>query len=177
VKDDLYFNELAGYVRDDISADPPEPYLLDAEGKEDISKRNPRFEQWCATRKIDFDPCTGKSLGFVVDFGLLSMANDKRAIPLLRLALGASNSAMVLIAVASLARLNDTASIPSIAKACARLSPQSAEEVAIMAGRFDDPAVVGLLNQYVRDPETRENVKKEWLDRRSKTEPSSDRKR
>ena len=102
------------------------------------------------------------------------MSNDERAISVFREALAASNGAMVDVAVAALSRFKDAGSIPLIAKACARLSPQSAEEVAITAGRFDDPAVLDLLQRYVRDPETREKVKKEWLDRRSKTEPLSD---
>lgn len=177
VKDDLYFSELKGYVRDDIAADPPEAYLYDAKGNVDTTKRNPAFEQWCAVRNLEFMPCTGKSGSFVVDFGFLAMSNDQRAIPVFREALGASNGAMVDVAVAALSRFNDTDSIPLIAKACARLSPQTAEEVAMTAGRLNDPAILGLLDRFVRDPETREKAKKQWLDQRSKTEPSPDRRR
>jgi hypothetical protein len=84
---------------------------------------------------------------------------------------------MVDVAVAALSRFNDARSIPLIAKACARLPPQAAEAVAMTAWKFDDPAVVGLFDRYVRDPETRENVKKEWLDRRNKAGSPSDGKR
>jgi hypothetical protein len=167
-KDEVYLNEVLGSARDAIAADPPLAFLTDARGKEDPEKRNPAFEEWCATRSLEWNQCARRMTGYIGAVGLLGDIRDKGAVDVLRQALKASNYLMVLSAVGGLATLNDTGSIPLIAQACARFPELQAGFIAVSATEFDDPGVQILFERFIKDPELREAAKKEWRAKHSK---------
>ena len=86
VRDEIYFEELAGYVREAISADPPpNEYLVDSEGNERPDRgRDPDFGAWCAKRSLDVGSCLSVVLVYAMDLDFMIGAKDPRAVPLFR---------------------------------------------------------------------------------------------
>ena len=163
VSDDAFIEELAKIPRVAIDADPPVAYLNNADGKMDPKAgHNPSFDAWCAKRNLDFAPCLSLFISYTMDIEWLGVATDRRAIPVLRQVLGMSNASMVIVAVIGLARLNDTASLPLIAQSGLRFSPLEAELIVISALDYTDPAVEGLFNRFISNPEKREKVMTDW---------------
>jgi hypothetical protein len=140
VGDDVYFEELAGFARDAIDANPPEAFLEDVNGREDPRKGFTRaFESWCATRNMVLADCWRKLPLLGVNLSYVSVGRDPHAIIILREALKMSNHALVGVAVSGLAKLDDAASVPLIAQACSRFNAVKAEGPAnflIHARRF-----------------------------------------
>ncbi len=169
VRDDIYFDELAGYARATILSDPPaDVFRTDQSGKEDPRLGvSPAFGLWCAERNMNFAACWRKLASLPLNFTLLTAGLDPRAIPVLREALGMSNAVMVGVAVAGLSRLNDGASISLIAQACARFSPERGELCAMSADNYRDPRAEILFDRFVRDPERLAKMKAIWRARAS----------
>ena len=94
--------------------------------------------------------------------GWLVVIRDVRSIPVLRDALGMANSAMVMVAVRGLAAINDSASLPLIARACARFPAVQAEMIAASAVEFADPAVQELFLRFARDEANLGRFKADW---------------
>ena len=114
VRDEAYFDEMAGYVQQAIAADPPGHIgLAGPDGKERLDKGyDPAFEAWCATRSLEPEPCIQQMTACGVGLELLLGLRDPRAVAVLRDALGVSSAALVAVAATGLAQLNDVASIP-----------------------------------------------------------------
>lgn len=98
---------------------------------------------------------------------MLASAQDRRAIPVLRDALGARNHATVIAAVNGLAALNDRDAVPLISGVLARLRPKIAQSVAAAAAEFDDPRIGPILDRYVTDPNLRKELDARMRSRRT----------
>ena len=165
-----FFDELAHYMRLALVANPPDPWIYNAEGKEDVNRRNPEFEAWCADRDGDFQACFDRVINYVVsDIGSLVASNDKRSIPLLREALHAKNATFVITAATGLAALNDTASMPLIESACEMLPSTQARLVVVQMSQYlETPEMDRLIDRFVQDPKIRDSVKKFRQTRKAK---------
>jgi hypothetical protein len=176
VRDDLYFEELAKYARETIAANPPdEVFSKDLNGQEDPGRGvAPAFELWCAKRNMTFAECWRTVPAWVVNLTVLTTGLDPRAIGVLREALKMSNHVFVGAAVSGLGKLDDATSIPLIYDACSRFSPAKAERCALFAEQYRDARVEVIFDRFVRDPETRERLKKERRARAAAQRPRAD---
>ena len=62
-----------------------------------------------------------------------------------------------------------------IAQAAARLPLKVAGRITTDAMGFDDPAVLPLFDRFVKSPEERQSLKKEWHEKHDKAAASPDR--
>jgi len=122
---------------------------------------HPEFVAWCAKLSLETGHCYRQFASYSVGLGFLTMTRDTRAIPVMRDALAARSNGVVAIAARGLGVLNDTASIPLIARACERFPRAEAYVIGVASETFDDPAGEVIFASCIADGNLQNDVRKE----------------
>jgi hypothetical protein len=150
-----------------LAADPPGRLFIEGPDGKQLRELglDPEFASWCAKQSLDVGRCFQSTASYGMGLKLLITIGDVRAIPVLREGLSASSAAIVSTAVSGLARLNDAASIPLIAKACSRFGATQAEMIGASAGEYADPAVGLIFEKCIANTDIRGRVATERNER------------
>ena len=177
VHDQVYFDELAKYVRAAIDANPPAQYVWDIEKAartyhspgtpENGWVESPGYLPWCKQRGLAGDDCKAAVTPFALDINQFGGSGDPRALTILHEVLGLSNPGLVNTAVLELAAFGDTSSLSAIAAVCSRFSPKDADSIGGGVSHFDSPAMLPVLQQCVTDRTFRDALIKAWEERRA----------
>jgi len=116
-----YFDFLAGFAR--AAVDDRTPFFMDFDqnGRAIRGQFSAEFLNWCAINHQDPKVTAAKQFGYPKDVLSLARAKDPRAIEIFRKGLESPYPNVVGFSVQGLARLQDTAAMPLIEKACERL--------------------------------------------------------
>src|SRR5580704_1621416 len=118
VRDQIYFDELAKYVRAAIQANPPETEVWEDPKPIDtatgLRKLSPEYYAWCGRQGLQGEPCTLAVSHYVVDVMFLAGVRDERALLILREVLTLANSGLVSTVASILSELGDEASLPAM---------------------------------------------------------------
>uniref|UniRef100_Q01T06 PBS lyase HEAT domain protein repeat-containing protein n=1 Tax=Solibacter usitatus (strain Ellin6076) TaxID=234267 RepID=Q01T06_SOLUE len=157
-EEDTYLDALIEYAREAVDTTAPLPIEYDEQGIAISGHLAQGFQRWCEAKNIELQECSAMVYAYPVDVLMLARAKNRKAIPLLRRALGVENHAVVEMAVRGLAWLGDTDSIPLIARQLTRFRPKLAQSVAAATAEFDDPRVTPLLDRFVADGKLRQEL-------------------
>jgi len=157
-EDKPYLEALIEYAREAVDTTAPLPIEYDEQGVAISGRLAEGFQRWCEAKNVELQECSAMVYAYPVDVLMLARARNRKAIPLLRRALGVENHAVVEMAVRGLASLDDTDSIPLIARQLTRFRPKLAESVAAATAEFDDPRVAPLLDRFVADGKLRQEI-------------------
>lgn len=150
----VYWAYLEKLVRSALDSDPPDPFDVDAQGRE--TGISPRIEEWArATRQAPpaaLENATAVYPAYVV---LLGGTEDRRAIPLLNRALLSRDHLIQAEAAEGLALFGDKASIPLILEACRKAPARAAGLIAALV-YFDDAAAQAAVDQFLPEKEARD---------------------
>jgi hypothetical protein len=151
----VYWAYLEKLVRSALDSDPPDPFDVDAQGRE--TGISPRIEEWArATRQAPpaaLENATAVYPAYVV---LLGGTEDRRAIPLLNRALLSRDHPIQAEAAEGLALFGDKASIPLILEACRKAPARAAGLIAASLVYFDDAAARAAVDQFLPEKEARD---------------------
>jgi len=170
LRDQVYFDELAKYVRAAIQANPPEAEVWEEPKPIDTStglrRLSPQYYAWCGRQGLQGEPCTLALVHYSSDISVLAGTRDEQALPILRTVLTLSDSSLVSTAVSMLSQLGDEASLPAMAAACHRFPPKQAESIGYALVYFPSPAMLPVLDRCVHDAKLKAALVKEWEEKR-----------
>jgi hypothetical protein len=150
-----YFDLLAGYARTAVEDHTPFFMDFDGNGREIRGRFSAEFENWCAFNHVDPKATAAKQFGYAQDVLFLARSNDPRATQILRRGLESPYPNVVGFSVEGLGRLQDTAAIPLIEKACERLKGGQIA-VAMALPWYATRDAEALMERLVPDPKQRD---------------------
>jgi PBS lyase HEAT-like repeat len=155
-KSATYFDFLAGFARAAVEDRTPYFIAFDRNGKEIRGQLSAEFENFCQLNGLDPKATAAKQFGdYIQDVHFLARAQDPRATEIFHRGLESPYPNVVGYSVEGLGRLQDTAAIPLIEKACERL--KGAQGVVAMAlPWYGTPEAEALMERLMPDPKHRE---------------------
>jgi hypothetical protein len=169
VRDQIYLDELTKHVVAIVQDNPPNQYEMDRDGKDDMKSPSSEYLDWCAGHSLTGTACSEAITLYGLDVIALSGVRDPRSVPVLRSLLGLSNSTLVWAAIPALGGLGDDAALPMILAACQRFRPKESQAIgSSVAGFFSSPEALSVAEKCIQDAPTRDNVRKQWLERRER---------
>lgn len=144
-----YWAYLINLLTKVVDSDAPDVMDYDAQGKS-LPIPSPKFVKWAKAHGFAPDLAVENAVYiFPGEVMLLGMAEDQRAVPLLKRALLSSNLLIVRAAAVSLAELGDEASVPLIINACKIAPTEAASGIAESLIYFDDPSAQRAVDSFV----------------------------
>ena len=170
-KDDTYWDYLVKLVTPALESDAPDFMNYDSQGKS-ATGPSPEFIAWAKARNLPANGPNGTAAEdsvyrFPGEVGLLGLAGDPRAIPLLRQALSSPNHMIEIAAAKGLVELQDKDSIPLIIEACKRAPKEAAAVIAESLVYFNDAETQSAVDAYV--PKERAKILRESRSQGKKT--------
>lgn len=151
----VYWAYLEKLVRSALDSDPPDPFDVDAQGRE--TGISPRIEEWArATRQAPPAALENATAVYPTYVVLLGGTEDRRAIPLLNRALLSRDHLIQAEAAEGLALFGDKASIPLILEACRKAPARAAGLIAASLVYFDDAEARAAVDQFLPEKEARD---------------------
>lgn len=148
-RDGPYWNFLVIRANQSLQDEPPNPFEFDSNGKA-IAKPTEGLKKWAESHHMPLGDALMESMKLagepIMD---LARADDPRAIPILRKALGSKYFFTRVDAARGLAALHDAESVPAIVQACEKSPKEVAGAIAQSLVYFDDPAAQHALESYV----------------------------
>jgi hypothetical protein len=140
VRDEAYFEYLAGFAKEAIESRAPLIYALDEKGVPRRGVRNPEFDLWCNQENKDVLEESGRQLGiYPTDVSMLVMAVDTRSSAIFLQGLNSSNRLIISLSAAGLADLGNLDTVRPIVSAALR----SRVNIDVVIGKalagFDQP--------------------------------------
>ena len=148
-KNDIYWNFLLRLATEAVETDAPNFTSYDSQGKSEPGP-SPAFVAWANAHKLSADGLGEEHIYRIPGaVGLLALAGDPRAVPLLRRALLSSNYQIEILAAMGLAEIGDKDSVPFIIEACRRAPSEVAAVIARSLVYFDAPEAQGAVDQFI----------------------------
>jgi len=148
-KSEKYFDFLAGFVR--VAVEDRAPFPVEKRGE-----FTAEFQNWCANNGKDPQTAASQVAAYTRDGHFLAMGQDPRATDLFRRGLESPNVTVVAFCVEGLARLQDVAAIPLIAKAADRFPPGAWRAIAMQLPWFGRLEAYQLMERLEPDRRSRE---------------------
>lgn len=148
-KNGPYWDYLVDQVRHILVDGPPTPFSYDSAGNA-MPGASKKLVEWAKKHNLSVHEANNDAI-FEAQASIIELAttSDRRAIPILREALGARNNLVKAAAARGLAALDDTASIPLIIQVCKESPREAASSIAQSLVFFNDPAAQRAVDQYV----------------------------
>ncbi len=151
--DQPYFDYLADFARREVASGEPFPYSFDRQGKIVVPARySAAFLSWTASHQADPGAAAAKAFQeHPMDFFLLALSGDRRAIPIFLQGLDAANYLVVYRSAWGLARLHYVPAVRPIIAAADRQAGEASELIARTLVLFADPEAQAAASRLIPD--------------------------
>jgi HEAT repeats len=148
--DGPYWEFLANRANTVLVNDPPTPVDYDVNGTAISDQLSKKLVEWANKHQLSVQDAWRYTMIDASEAIMnLGSSDDKRAIPILRSALGSQDDFIKIAAAQGLAQLQDTESIPEIIKACETSPKDAAASIAQSLVYFDDVTAQRAVDVYV----------------------------
>jgi hypothetical protein len=161
VRDEEYYQLLAGYARAAVESDAPDVLVHDQNGDAIKGALSPEFRIWAVRSGLNVKEATGLSVyTYPEDVLLLSTAKDPRAADLFKKGLQSRNGGVVAFSAQGLALLNDASAVSLIYQASQANGRVLGRMLISSLAMYTDPVALRLIDQLVLNDEARKFYKK-----------------